>query len=72
MSAQGQRILEQIQQQLQQSTEAAETAETAGWDDVDITASGTVVVRRYASKDAAELERQRIDQSFPLASHDSQ
>ncbi|MAR70869.1 MULTISPECIES: hypothetical protein [unclassified Halomonas] len=69
MSAQGQRILEQIQQQLQQSTEAAETA---GWDDVDITASGTVVVRRYASKDAAELERQRIDQSFPLASHDSQ
>tara|TARA_B100000678_G_scaffold286119_1_gene290331 strand:- start:501 stop:710 length:210 start_codon:yes stop_codon:yes gene_type:complete len=69
MSAQGQRILEQIQQQLQQSTEAAETA---GWDDVDITASGTVVVRRYASKDAAELERQRIDQSFSLASHDSQ
>ncbi|MEQ5767582.1 hypothetical protein NFH98_08205 [Halomonas sp. H33-56] len=69
MSAQGQRILEQIQQQLQQSTEAAETA---GWDDVDITASGTVVVRRYASKDAAELERQRIDQSFPLASHDTQ
>ncbi|USZ51515.1 hypothetical protein [Halomonas sp. DN3] len=69
MSAQGQRILEQIQQQLQQSTEAAETA---GWDDVDITASGTVVVRRYASKDAAELERQRIDQSLPLASHDSQ
>ncbi|MBR9772515.1 hypothetical protein C6W88_13020 [Halomonas litopenaei] len=69
MSAQGQRILEQIQQQLQQSTEAAETA---GWDDVDITASGTVVVRRYASKDAAELERQRIDQSFPLASHESQ
>lgn len=69
MSAQGQRILEQIQQQLQQSTEAAATA---GWDDVDITASGTVVVRRYASKDAAELERQRIDQSFPLASHDSQ
>ena len=69
MSAQGQRILEQIQQQLHQSTEAAETA---GWDDVDITASGTVVVRRYASKDAAELERQRIDQSFPLASHDSQ
>ncbi|WP_348815864.1 hypothetical protein NFG57_08155 [Halomonas sp. H10-59] len=69
MSAQGQRILEQIQQQLQQSTEAAETA---GWDDVDITASGTVVVRRYASKDAAELERQRIDQSFPLASRDSQ
>ncbi|KJZ05059.1 hypothetical protein TW86_21460 [Halomonas sp. S2151] len=69
MSAQGQRILEQIQQQLQQSTEAAETA---GWDDVDITASGTVVVRRYASKDAAERERQRIDQSFPLASHDSQ
>lgn len=69
MSAQGQRILEQIQQQLQQSTEAAETA---GWDDVDITASGTVVVRKYASKDAAELERQRIDQSLPLASHDSQ
>ncbi|WP_442489766.1 hypothetical protein [Halomonas litopenaei] len=69
MSAQGQRILEQIQQQLQQSTEAAETA---GWDDVDITDSGTVVVRRYASKDAAELERQRIDQSLPLASHDSQ
>lgn len=69
MSAQGQRILEQIQQQLQRSTEAAETA---GWDDVDITASGTVVVRRYASKDAAELERQRIDQSFPLASRDSQ
>ncbi|MBY5925467.1 MULTISPECIES: hypothetical protein [unclassified Halomonas] len=58
MSSEGQLVLEQIQQQLTTSIEAAETV---GWDDVEVTPSGTIVVRKYANKDAAELERQRLD-----------